>query len=93
MPQRIITSKTRLRLLVKFFINVTNEDYFRGLTTEMNESTNSIRKELNNLTDADYIIRQEVDQKVTYKSNQHNPFFTLLQQIVHKFVGLNLLLK
>jgi hypothetical protein len=89
MLKNIITSKTRLRLLVKFFINVTNEGYLRGLATEMQESTNAIRKELNNLTEAGYLIRQESDQKITYRANQHNPFFSLLQQIVRKYVGLD----
>lgn len=89
MLKNIITSKTRLRLLVKFFINVTNEGYLRGLATEMQESTNAIRKELNNLTEAGYLIRQENDQKITYRANQHNPFFSLLQQIVRKYVGLD----
>lgn len=89
----LITSKTRLRLLVKFFINVTNEGYLRGLASEMNESTNAIRKELNNLTDAGYIIRQESDQKITYKANQQNPFFSLLQQIVRKYVGLDTIIE
>jgi hypothetical protein len=89
----LITSKTRLRLLVKFFINVANEGYLRGLATEMQESTNSIRKELNNLSEAGYLIRQEADNKITYKANTQNPFFTLLQQIVHKYVGLDTLVE
>lgn len=93
MLENIITSKTRLRLLVKFFINVANEGYLRGLASEMNESTNAIRKELNNLTDAGYLIRQEFDQKITYKANQHNPFFTLLQQIVRKYIGLDTIIE
>lgn len=89
MLNNIITSKTRLRLLIKFFINVANEGYLRGLATEMNESTNSIRKELNNLTEAGYLIRQDVNQKITYKANQQNPFFNLIQQIIRKYVGLD----
>ena len=89
----LITSKTRLRLLVKFFINVANEGYLRGLATEMQESTNAIRKELNNLSEAGYLIRQEADNKITYKANTQNPFFSLLQQIVHKYVGLDTLLE
>jgi hypothetical protein len=89
MLENIITSKTRLRLLVKFFINVANEGYLRGLALEMRESTNSIRKELNNLTDAGYLIRTESSQKITYKANQNNPFFSLLQKIVRKYIGLD----
>jgi len=90
MLENIITSKTRLRLLVKFFINVANEGYLRGLATEMQESTNSIRKELNNLTEAGYLIRTEENLKVTYKANQTNPFFKLLQQIVRKYVHIGI---
>lgn len=93
MLSNLITSKTRLRLLVRFFTNAANEGYLRGLATEMQESTNSIRKELNNLSEAGYIIRQEADNKITYKANTQNPFFNLLQQIVHKYVGLDTLLE
>lgn len=89
MLENLITSKTRLRLLVKFFINVANEGYLRGLATEMHESTNAIRKELNNLSDAGYLIRQDLEHKITYKANQHHPFFALLQKVVHKYIGLD----
>ena len=51
----LITSKTRLRLLVKFFISQANKGYLNGLATEMGESTNSIRKELNHLYSAGYL--------------------------------------
>jgi hypothetical protein len=93
MLANLITSKTRLRLLVKFFVNFANEGHLRGLATEMQESTNSIRKELNNLSDAGYLLRQEVDNKITYKANPSNPFFNLLQQIVRKYIGLDRLVE
>jgi hypothetical protein len=93
MLENLITSKTRLRLLVKFFINVANEGYLRGLASEMQESTNAIRKELNNLTEAGYLIRYEDNQKITYSANQKNPFFILLQQIVRKYVGLDTIIE
>ena len=47
MLNKLITSKTRLRLLIKFFVNQANRGYLNGLASEFNESTNSIRKELN----------------------------------------------
>ena len=43
MLNQLITSKTRLRLLIKFFISELMR-YLNGLATEMGESTNSIRK-------------------------------------------------
>ena len=93
MLANLITSKTRLRLLIKFFVNFANEGHLRGLATEMNESTNSIRKELNNLSDAGYLVRLEVDNKITYRANPSNPFFSLLQQIVRKYIGLDKLVE
>ncbi len=93
MLENLITSKTRLRLLVKFFINVANEGYLRGLASEMQESTNAIRKELNNLSDAGYLTRNDDNQKITYRANQKNPFFILLQQIVRKYVGLDTIIE
>ncbi len=89
MLDRIITSKTRLRLLVKFFINTLNTGYLRGLAKEMNENTNAIRKELNNLSQAGIILKDTQDAKVMYRANQAHPFFPLLQQIVRKHVGLD----
>ena len=85
----LITSKTRLRLLVKFFTNVDNEGYLRGLAVEMNESTNAIRKELNNLSEAGIILRRGDEHKITYKANSQHPFYSLLQQIVRKYVGID----
>ena len=55
MLETLITSKTRLRLLIKFFINIANKGYLNSLANEFGESTNSIRKELNNLTSAGYL--------------------------------------
>ena len=89
MLANLITSKTRLRLLVKFFINAANEGYLRGLATEMHENTNAIRKELNNLADAGYIVREEQEAKIIYRANKKHPFFSLLQQIVRKHIGLD----
>ena len=54
----LITSRTRLRLLIKFFISQANSGYLNGLANEMGESTNSIRKELNHLYDAGYLKRR-----------------------------------
>ena len=51
----LITSKTRLKLLIKFFISQANIGYLNGLANEMGGSTNKIRKELNHLHEAGYL--------------------------------------
>lgn len=89
MLENLITSKTRLRLLVKFFINVANNGYLRGLAEEMNESTNAIRKELNNLSSAGYLEKEIQKNKISYKANIKHPLFTVLQKIIHQYIGLD----
>jgi hypothetical protein len=89
MLQSLISSKTRIRLLVKFFINAANDGYLRGLAVELDENTNAIRKELNNLSAAGYIIRQDVDNKVVYQADTTHPLFATLQQLVLKYVGID----
>lgn len=88
MLENLITSKTRLRLLIKFFISQANHGYLNGLATEMGESTNSIRKELNNLHDAGYLKKVKVNNKVEYKANTKHPMFEILQKIVLKHLGI-----
>ncbi|MBK1438375.1 ArsR family transcriptional regulator [Parapedobacter sp. ISTM3] len=89
MLDSLITSKTRLRLLVKFFINAANRGHMRGLAEEFNESTNAIRKELNNLSEAGYLEKEADQNRVSYRANVKHPLFGSLQDIVHKYLGLD----
>lgn len=89
MLDSLITSKTRIKLLVKFFISSANSGHLRGLATEFNESTNAIRKELNHLSEAGYLDKKEVSNKIDYKANTLHPMYKLLQQVVHKYLGLD----
>ena len=84
----LITSKTRLRMLIKFFISAANNGYLNGLANEFNESTNSIRKELNNLSDAGYLLKSKENNRVIYNANTLHPMFDILQKIVRQHLGL-----
>jgi len=86
--EELITSKTRLRLLIKFFINQANRGYLNGLATEMGESTNAIRKELNHLHTAGYLSKLKLNNKVVYHANTKHPLFDILKKIVFKHLGL-----
>ena len=89
MLETLITSKTRIRILVKLFINVANNGYLRGLAEELNESTNSIRKELNNLLEAGYLERESVNNKIIYRANSKHPLFGVLQKIIRQHIGID----
>ena len=84
----LITSKTRLKMLIKFFVNAANNGYLNGLANEFNESTNSIRKELNNLSGAGYLLRSKKNNKIIYNANTSHPMFAILQKIVRQHLGL-----
>ena len=88
MLNELITSKTRLRLLIKFFISQANRGYLNGLANEMGESTNSIRKELNHLFDAGYINKIKKDNKIEYEVNSKHPLYETLKKVVYKHLGL-----
>ena len=93
MLESLITSKTRLRLIIKFFLNIANKGYLNSLANEFGESTNSIRKELNNLSSAGYLEKHNENNKVVYKANASHPLFKVIQKIVHKHVGLEQILE
>jgi DNA-binding transcriptional regulator PaaX len=73
MLDTLITSKTRIKMLLKFFTNSTASAYLRGLAEEFGESTNSIRHELNNLSKAGYLVSQEDGRTIQYRANTNHP--------------------
>ena len=93
MLDSLITSKTRLRLLIKFFLNIANKGYLNGLANEFGESTNSVRKELNNLSSAGYLEKFSENNKIVYKANASHPLFKIIQKIVKKHLGIEEILE
>ena len=89
MLDALITSKTRIRLLVKFFLNPTMKAYLRELATEFDESTNSVRLELNRLQDAGLIERESKGNLVMYNAKTSHPLFPEIKSIVSKITGID----
>ena len=75
-------------MLIKFFVSAANNGYLNGLANEFNESTNSIRKELNNLSSAGYLLKSKENNRVIYNANTSHPMFEVLQKIVRQHLGL-----
>ena len=75
-------------MLVKFFINAENSGYLNGLALEFGESTNAIRRELNNLSDAGYLIQWKRKNKIFYAANPKHTLFKTLKALIHKHLGL-----
>jgi len=83
----LITSKTRIKLLLKFFSNSANAAYLRALADEFGESTNAVRVELNRLTEAGLLQSEAVGNTILYKANAANPMYLDLKNLVSKYLG------
>lgn len=89
MLDTLISSKTRLKLLVRLFLNPASMAHLRGLAEEFEESTNAVRLELNRFEDAGMIVSQTVGNKKLYQANSAHPLFRDLNNILLKYVGLD----
>ena len=89
MLDSLVTSKTRIKLLLKFFINPETKAYLRELAKEFGESTNSVRLELNRLTKANLLVSENSGRTVMYNANTDHSFFRNIQNIALKYVGID----
>ncbi|MEQ9413400.1 MAG: winged helix-turn-helix domain-containing protein [Cyclobacteriaceae bacterium] len=87
MLDTIITSKTRLKMLLKFFSNSQATAYLREMAKEFGESTNSIRHELNNLSEAGYLLSREEGRNIYYSANTNHPLYPEIKTLIHKYLG------
>jgi hypothetical protein len=93
MIDTLVTSKTRVKLLLKFFLNPDNAAYLRGLETEFGESSNSIRLELNRLEDASMLTSRVLGNRKLYQVNRHHPLYKEINSIVRKYFGLDVIVE
>lgn len=85
----IISSKTRIKLLVRFFFNPGTKSYLRELAKEFQVSTNAVREELNQLTKTGLLTSEKNGRNVMYAANTEHPLFPELKSIVGKVMGLD----
>ncbi len=92
MLDTLIQSKTRLKLLLRFFLNPESSAYLRGLEKEFGESTNAIRVELNRFLSSGLIHAVRKGNKRYYKANTSYPIFEELQMLAFKHLGIDKLI-
>ncbi len=93
MLQTLITSKTRLKLLQKFFLNPNTVSYLRNLEAEFGESTNSIRVELNRFEDGKMLKSFTEGNKKYYQANTEHPLYEHIHAMVLQEMGLENLIE
>jgi hypothetical protein len=85
----LITSKTRLKLLSRFFLNQNLSGYLQGLSKELEENTNSIRVELNRLEEAGMLNSTLEGRRKLYRVNALHPLASDITSIVRKVAGID----
>ncbi len=92
MIEDLISSKTRIKLLLKFFLNSNTTSYLRGLEAEFGESTNAIRLELKKMEEAGMLDSYLEGNKKFFKANIHYPLFHEIHSILMKYIGIDQIL-
>lgn len=93
MLEALITSKTRVKLLLKFFLNPETSGYLRSLASEFGESSNAIRLELGRLEKAGMLESENVGNKKWFRVNIQHPLYRELSDIVRKYIGLDVIVE
>ncbi len=89
MIDTLITSRTRIKLLTRFFLNADARAHLRGLETEFGESSNAIRIELNRFEKAGLLVSGWDGIKKMYQANTSHPLYKDIHSILLKHLGLD----
>jgi predicted transcriptional regulator len=85
----LIASKTRIKLLMRFFFNPEARSYLRELAKEFNMSTNAVREELNQLKKTSLLKSEKDGRQVFYRANTSHALFPELKSMVSKVMGID----
>jgi len=89
MLETLISSKTRIKLLMRLFLNPGNSAHLRGLADDFGESTNAVRLELNRFEEAGMVLSEALGNKKVYKANHKHPLFPDINNLLLKYIGID----
>lgn len=87
MIETLISSKTRIKLLLKFFLNSSSRSYLRGLESEFGDSSNAIRQELNRFEKAGMLKAYTEGNRKYFQANTDHPLYNEVHNILIKYIG------
>jgi len=88
----LITSKTRIRILMRLFLNPNQHAYLREMAGEFKVSPSQVREELQHLSDAGLLEHEKSGRQINYRANQQHPLFPELHSMVQKALGMDRIL-
>jgi predicted AAA+ superfamily ATPase len=92
---QLFTGKIRLKLLARLLLNPSSQVYLRQLQKDLNVSSNTVRLELNKLSEMKLISTVEAEESKIkkYAANTFHPLYSNLRSIILKYIGVDQLLE
>jgi len=88
----LITSKTRIRILMRLFLNPDRQAYLRELSDEFGASPSQVSDELQQLSRAGLLTSEKSGRQINYRANTGHALFPELQSMVRKALGMDRIL-
>lgn len=89
----LITSKTRINILMRLFLNPSQQAYLRELADEFTISTSQVSEELQQLSQAGLLKSNKAGRQINYHADTEHPLFPELQSMVKKALGMDQILE
>lgn len=89
----LITSKTRIRILMRLFLNPDQHAYLRELSSEFGLSPSLVGDELKQLAGAGLLAAERSGRQVHYHANTNHALFPELHSMVRKALGMDQILE
>jgi len=85
----LITSKTRVKILMRLFLNPDRNAYLRELADEFDISTGLVSEELKQLKKAGFLESKKNGRQIHFHANRNHPLFSELNSMVKKALGMD----
>jgi len=89
----LITSKVRIRILMRLFLNPGRSAYLRELAKEFDASPSQIKDELDKLNGSGLLVSKKNGRQVNYSANTGHSLFPELRSMVQKAMGMDRILE
>ena len=85
----LITSRMRVNILMRLFLNPGLSAYTRELAGELGASSSQVSDELKKLDASGLLMREKQGRQVRYRANTGHPLYPELQSMVRKALGMD----
>ena len=89
----LITSKMRIRILMRLFFNPERSVYLRELADDFEASPSHIKHELDKLKNANLLTSKKNGRQILFSANTKHPIFGELHSMVKKALGMDRILE